>query len=226
MTNSTPPEPTAPANLSFQIAVLAAVLRYVVPLLAVPLIPLLLTRNIALLVLIRPQKEFLLLGAGQSRYLGEPSLFLLFGAYLPLSVLPIAAFYIIGRRYRHVIGTVDAPRWLTRILPPKQMALGVRMMARKGPLIAVLGRLAALPPTMLSAAAGLAGTPMRRFLVADACGALLAFGIVVSIGWALGSAYADGAVWLTAAGVALFIGMLTAVTYWLRAEANRSEPTT
>lgn len=214
------------SGLSFQIAVVVAVLRYVIPLAAVPLIPLLLTRNIALLVLLRPQKEFLLLGGGQSRYLGEPELWLLFAAYLPLSVLPIAAFYVVGRRYRHVIGTDEAPRWLTRILPPKQVDLGVRIMARRGPLVAILGRMAALPPTMLAAAAGLAGTPMRRFLVADAFGALAAFAIVVTVGWALGRAYADGAMWLTAAGVALFVAMLTALTYWLRQEANRSEPTT
>jgi len=225
MTDPTPVSQPATSGRTFKIAAVVAVLRYAIPLAAVPLIPFLLTRNITLLVLLRPQKEFLLLGAGQSRYLGEPDLIMLFAAYLPLSVLPIAAFYVVGRRYRHVIGTDDAPRWLTRILPPKQLDLGVRIMARRGPLIAILGRLAALPPTILAAAAGLAGTPMRRFLVADAFGALTAFVLVVTVGWVLGSAYADGAVWLTAAGIALFIGMLTALTYWLRAEANRSEPT-
>lgn len=226
MTHPTPASKPPAVSLSFQIAVVVAVLRYAIPLAAIPLIPFLLTRNITLLVLLRPQKEFLLLGAGQSRYLGEPDLVMLFVAYLPLSVLPIAAFYVVGRRYCHVIGTDDAPRWLARILPPKQVELGVRMMARRGPLIAILGRLAALPPTMLAAAAGLAGTPMRRFLIADAIGALAAFAIVVTVGWVLGSAYADGAVWLTAAGVALFIGTLTALSHWLRAEANRSEQTT
>ncbi|MEX2532722.1 MAG: hypothetical protein WD360_02015 [Nitriliruptoraceae bacterium] len=225
MTDSSPTSQPATMELSFRIAVVIAVLRYVIPLAAVPLIPFLLIHNITLLVLLRPQKEFLLFGAGQSRYLGEPELIMLFAAYLPLSVLPIAAFYVVGRRYRHVIGTDGAPRWLTRILPPKQLDLGVRIMARRGPLIAILGRLAALPPTMLAAAAGLAGTPMRRFLVADLIGALAAFAIIVAVGWGLGNAYADGAVWLTAAGVALFIGMLTVLTYWLRAEADRSEPT-
>jgi membrane protein DedA with SNARE-associated domain len=226
MSNPTPPSvPDTPGTL-FRVAVVVAVLRYAIPLAAVPAIPWLLTRNIALLVLLRPQKEFLLLGGGQSRYLGEPDIWLLLAAYIPLSVLPIAAFYLVGQRYQHVIGTDDAPRWLTRILPPQQIDLGVRIMARKGPLIAILGRLAALPPTMLAAAAGLAATPMRRFLLADAFGAFVAFVLVVSVGWALGRAYADGAMWLTFAGVALFVAMLTALTSWLRAEANRPDPTT
>lgn len=210
----------------FRVAAVVAILRYAIPLAAVPLIPFLLTRNISLLVLLRPQKEFLLLGGGQARFLGEPDLWLLFAAYLPLSVLPIGAFYLVGRQYRHVLGTDAAPRWLSRVLPPKQLDLGVRMMARKGPVIAILGRLAALPPTMLAAAAGLAGTSARRFLIADAIGALAAFAIVVTVGWGLGRAYADGAAWLTAAGVALFVGMLTALTAWLKAEADREDAAT
>lgn len=220
------PDVSKPHNGLFRLAVVVAVLRYAIPLAAVPLIPFLITRNITLLVLLRPQKEFLLLGGGQARYLGEPELWMLFAAYLPLSVLPIGAFYIVGKRYRHVIGTDAAPRWLSRVLPPKQLALGVRIMARKGPLIAIIGRLAALPPTVLAAAAGLAGTPARRFLVADAIGALAAFAIVVTVGWGLGRAYADGAAWLTAAGVALFVGMLAVITWWLKAEAERDEAVT
>lgn len=220
-----PHQPAAPSNL-FRFAVVVAVLRFAIPLAAVPLIPVLLTRNITLLILLRPQKEFLLLGGGQSRYLGEPAIWTLFLAYLPLAVLPIAAFYVVGRQYRHVVGTGAAPRWLNRVLPPNQLDLGVRMMARRGPLIAVLGRLAALPPTVLAAAAGLSGTPMRRFLIADAIGAFVAFVIVVTVGWLLGRAYEDGAFWLTAGGVALFVIMLFALTAWLRAEANRDGPVT
>lgn len=220
------PDVSKPHNRLFRLAVVVAVLRYAIPLAAVPLIPFLITRNITLLVLLRPQKEFLLLGGGQARYLGEPELWMLFAAYLPLSVLPIGAFYIVGKRYRHVIGTDAAPRWLSRVLPPKQLALGVRIMARKGPLIAIIGRLAALPPTVLAAAAGLAGTPARRFLVADAIGALAAFAIVVTVGWGLGRAYADGAAWLTAAGVALFVGMLAVITWWLKTEAEHDDAVT
>lgn len=209
-------------GLAFRIAVIVAVLRFSIPLMVIPAIPWLLSRNITLLVLLRPQKEFLLLGAGQSRYLGEPAILALLTAYIPLSVLPIGAFYLVGRQYQHVLGTDAAPRWLTRMLPPRQLDVSVRMMQQRGPVLAVLGRLAALPPTVLAAAAGLAGTPMRRFLLADACGAFAAFALVVSIGWTLGRAYADGAVWLTVGGAALFIALLTALTYWLKREADRN----
>lgn len=206
-----------------RLAVAVAVLRYAIPLAAVPLIPFLITNDITLLVLLRPQKEFLLVGGGQTRYLGEPGVLPLFLAYLPLGVLAVTAFFAVGRAYRNVLTEASGPRWLHRAIPPHQLELAQRVLARRGPLIALIGRIAAMPPTVLAAAAGTSEVSARRYLLADGLGAVLSFGLVVAVGLGLGRAYEEGGVWLTVVGVALFAVMIGLVTWWIRREAQRDE---
>jgi membrane protein DedA with SNARE-associated domain len=206
-----------------RVALGVAIARYAIPLAAIPLIPLLLVDRIVLLVLLRPQKEFLLLGAGQSRYLGEPALWQLALAFVPLGVLAVPAFFVVGRAYRRSLLSGDGPSWLTRAVPPRQLELAQRVLARRGPAIAVLGRLAAFPPTVLAAAAGLSDVSPRRYLAADAVGAALATGITLGAGYTLGRAYEDGGVWLTVGGVVLFVLLVGLLTYWIRREAARED---
>lgn len=200
-------------------AVGVAILRYVVPLLAVPMIPFLIVDRVPLLVLLRPQKEFLLLGGGQLRVLGAPSVALLFAAYVPLMIVAIWAFFAVGRSYGPALRRGEGPAWLQRALPPRQLEIAQRVLAHRGPSIAVLGRIAALPPTVLAAAAGVSDVPARRYLAADLLGALVGFGIAVGAGYALGRAYEDGGVWLTVAGVAVFVALIALLTRWIRREA-------
>jgi membrane protein DedA with SNARE-associated domain len=206
-----------------RVALAVAIARYVIPLAAIPAIPFLLRDRVPLLVLLRPQKEFLLLGAGQSRYLGEPAIWQLVLAFLPLGLLAVPAFFVIGRAYRRSLLEGDGPSWLTRAIPPRQIELAQRVLARRGPAIAVLGRLAAFPPTVLAAAAGLSDVSARRYLVADAIGAVVATGATLAAGYALGRAYEDGGVWLTVAGVALFVTLIGLLTFWIRREAARED---
>jgi membrane protein DedA with SNARE-associated domain len=202
-------------------AVTLAALRYVVPLLAIPLIPVLIVDRLPLLVLLRPQKEFLLLGGGQNRVLGDPAVLLLFAAYVPLMILGVWAFFLVGRVYRAPLRDGEGPAWLRRAIPPRQLEIAQAVLAHRGPSIAVLGRLAALPPTMLAAAAGISDVDARRYLAADLVGAIGAFATTVAAGYALGRAYEDGGVWLTAIGVALFVALIVLLTRWLRTEARR-----
>lgn len=202
-----------------RIALVVVVLRFAIPLAAIPIIPFLLRGNVPLLVLLRPQKELLLVGGGQTRYLGEPGLLPLFLAYLPLGILAVSAFFVLGRAYRTALVAETGPAWLQRVVPPHQLRLAQRVLARRGPLIAVVGRLAALPPTVLAAAAGTSEVSPRRYLVADAVGAILGFGLAAGSGLALGRAYEEGGVWLTVLGVALFTAMIGLVTWWMRREA-------
>jgi membrane protein DedA with SNARE-associated domain len=220
------PDASAPAEIGdawrrFGLAVVIA--RYAIPLAAIPLIPFLLVDNISLLVLIRPQKEFLLVGGGQSRYLGEPGVVPLLLAYLPLGILAVAAFFLVGRAYRSVLREGGGPAWLSKAIPPKQLELALRVLKRRGPAIAILGRMAAMPPTVLGAAAGLSDVDAKRYLLADLTGALLSFALTVGAGFALGRAYEEGGVWLTVAGVTLFAAMLALLTSWIRREAAREE---
>jgi membrane protein DedA with SNARE-associated domain len=203
-----------------RLAVGAAVARYAVPLLALPLIPLLITDRLPVLVLLRPTKDFLLLGGGQRRVLGEPSVVLLLAAYLPLMLFGVWAFYAVGRAYRDQLRAGTGPDWLRRTIPPDKLEIAQAVLAKRGPAIAILGRLAALPPTMIAAAAGVSDVDTRRFLAADAVGALAAFGMVVAAGYALGRAWEEGGIWLTVAGLVLFVALIALLTRWLRAEAN------
>jgi len=206
-----------------RVALSVVILRFAIPLAAIPLIPFLITRNVTLLVLLRPQKEFLLVGGGQTRYLGEPGLLPLFLAYLPLGIVAVSAFFVVGRAYRTALATDAGPAWLQRTIPPHQLRLAQRVLAKRGPLIAVVGRLAALPPTVLAAAAGTSEVSPRRYLAADLLGAILGFGMAAGSGLALGRAYEQGGVWLTVLGVALFTAMIGLVTWWMRREAALDE---
>jgi membrane-associated protein len=221
--------PTASATSStvsdgwrrFSLAVVVA--RFAIPLAAIGAIPFLLINDIALLVLLRPQKEFLLVGGGQSRFLGEPDLLWLFLAFLPLGLLAVPAFFVVGRAYRGALEDGTGPGWLHRAIPPKQLHVAQRVLARRGPSIAFLGRIAALPPTVLAAAAGLSDVDWRRYLLADALGAVVAVGTTLGVGFALGSAYEDGGAWLTGVGVGLFFVLILLLTQWIRREADRED---
>jgi membrane protein DedA with SNARE-associated domain len=203
-----------------RLAVVAAIARYAVPLLALPLVPLLLTDRLTLLVLLRPTKDLLLLGGGQRRVLGEPDVLLLLAAYLPLMLFGVWAFYAVGRAYREPLRSGEGPGWLRRAIPPDKLEIAQAVLAKRGPAIAILGRLAALPPTVIAAAAGVSDVDTRRFLAADAVGALASFATVVAAGYTLGRAWETGGAWLTAAGLVLFVALIALLTRWLRAEAN------
>jgi membrane protein DedA with SNARE-associated domain len=209
-----------------RVSLAVVVLRFAIPLAAVPLIPFLIRNQIALLVLLRPQKEFLLVGGGQTRYLGEPGVVPLLLAYLPLGVLAVTAFFVVGRAYRTPLREQNGPAWLHRAVPPRQLELAQRVLAKRGPAIAVIGRIAAMPPTVLAAAAGTSDVAPRAYLVADAIGAVLGFAMAVGVGLALGRAYEEGGVWLTVVGVVLFGAMIALVTWWIRREAERDDDAT
>jgi membrane protein DedA with SNARE-associated domain len=209
-----------PSPLLRRAAVGVAVLRYVVPLVVIPGIPFLIaTDRLALLVLLRPQKEFLILAAAQLARTGTPSIPLLLAAYVPLMVVAIWAFFIVGRIFRPALDAGDAPRWLTRILPPEQLDVARRVLARRGPAIAVMGRLAALPPTIMAAAAGASDVDGRRYLAADLVGAFGSFALMVGAGLLLGDAYDEYGWSVTVAGVVVLISLIWLITRWVRKEA-------
>lgn len=213
--------PAERAGLRRVVLVLAA-LRYLIPIAAIPAIPALIASDrLALLVLLRPTKEFLLLSGGVSRTTGDPTVALLFAAYAPLMIGGVWAFFALGRVYADELRDGDGPAWLDRMIDPDTLRITQRVLERKGPAIAILGRIAALPPTIVGAAAGTSDVDARRFLLADLVGALLAFGITVGAGMALGDAYERGGPWLTAAGVVLLVAMVVLLTRWIRREAAR-----
>jgi len=214
--------PGAPGRLLRRVAIGVAVLRYAVPLAVIPAIPFLIARGeLALLVLLRPQKEFLILAAAQLARTGAPSVALLLAAYVPFMLVAVWAFFIVGRIFRPALDAGEAPNWLTRILPDQQLDLARRVLARRGPAIAIMGRLAALPPTIMAAAAGASDVDGRRYLFADMLGAFGSFALMIGAGLALGDAYDEYGIWVTVAGVVLLLALILLITSWVRREAER-----
>ena len=207
-----------------RIALVVAVGRYAVSLAGALLFwALLATGNVVLLVLMRPQKEFMLWGGAQGRVVGEPDPIWLLLAFLPLGLLAIPAFFVVGRAYGSRLREGTGPRWLTRTMPPHRLELAQRVLTRWGPVVAFLGRFAALPPTVLAAAAGISDVSWRRYLAADAAGAILAAVATIGIGYWLGRAWGEGRTLLTITGLAMFVLVIALLTYWIRREAQRDD---
>jgi membrane protein DedA with SNARE-associated domain len=199
-----------------------AVLRYLIPLAAIPLFPVLVPDRVALLTLLRPGREVLLLAGGLTRTQGDPGILPTFLAFIPLMVLGVWVFFALGRAWAEDLRTGDGPDWLHRMLPPERMEVGYRVLANRGPLFALIARIAGLPPTFVAAAAGASDVSSRAYLLADGVGAVIHFGMVFGIGLALGQAYERGGPWMTGVGLVLVIIAAIWVSNWLQAEAERS----
>jgi membrane protein DedA with SNARE-associated domain len=198
-----------------------AILRYVVPIAALPLIPVLLPDRVPLLMLVRPGREVQLAAGGLHRVNGEPDLWVAFLAFLPLMVGAVWVFFLLGRAWRPELVRDDTDGWLARIVPPEVFAQFRRLLERRGPMLAFIGRIGALPPTILAAAAGTSDVDARRYLVADFFGAIVGFAMTVGVGWALGTAYERGGWWLTIAGLLLFFAVVAWISNWIRRESER-----
>lgn len=218
---SVPPPADGPARRWRRPLLALSGLRYLVPILALPLVPVLTPDDVGLLTLLRPGKEILLLAGGLTRTQQTPGVLVAFLAYLPLMVGGVWAFFGLGRAYAHDLRTGDGPAWLTHAVPPDRLEVAQRVLTRRGPAVAVIGRVAALPPTVVAAAAGVSDVRMRTFLAADLVGAVVSFGVVFGVGVALGEAYERGGPWLTGAGLALVVVAVLVVSRWLQAEAER-----
>lgn len=202
--------------------VVLSALRYVVPILALPLVPVLTPDEVGLLTLLRPGKEILLLAGGLTRTRGAPGILVAFLAYLPLMVGGVWAFYGLGRSYAEDLRSGNGPEWLSRAVPPDRLEVAQRVLARRGPIVAFIGRVALMPPTVVAAAAGVSDVSTRAFLVADFIGAVVSFGAVFGVGIALGTAYERGGPWVTGVGVVMVVVAAVLVSRWLQAEAERS----
>lgn len=175
-----------------------AALRALVSLAAIPLAAALWQDHFAVLVLLRPTKEVLLAGGFALRR-HEVALLMLAAAAVPLLILGVWHFFALGRLYGDELDSL--PRWARRVLPPKRVDALCAVLTKRGAPLVVLGRLAAFPSSLVAAAAGASDMPVRKFLLADAAGALLSFCVVVGAGFALGEAYEHAGPWVTAVGV-------------------------
>ena len=190
-----------------------AAVRAVLSLAAIPAAAALFRDHFVVLVLLRPTKEVLLAG-GFALRAGRVAPLALLVAAVPLLVLGVWHFFALGRLYGSELNGL--PGWGKRVLPPDRIKAMCRVLDKRGVPVVVLGRLAAFPSSVVAAAAGASAMPVRRFLVADAVGALLSFVVMVGAGFALGEAYDEAGPWVTAAGVAALVGLAVFVGQRLR----------
>lgn len=204
-------------------ALTVALARLAAPLIAIPFIPALIPDRMLELILLRPGKEFLLLGGGLNRTTGDPSVAGMLAAYAFPMIVAVWAFFLLGRIYGDRLRDGTAPSWMGKMVSDDQLETATNVLARKGPVIALLGRLAAFPPTVLALAAGASDIDARRYLGADLFGAFASFGVAVGIGMALGDAYERGSTWITVGGVALFAVGIILMTRWIKNEAENGD---
>lgn len=181
------------------------------------------TDDIYWLLLVRPSKDVQLWSGGLTTTTGEVDLLLLFLAYAPLMILMNWSFFFLGRSYGPAIARGEGPGWLQRSISPKHFATARALLARRGPAIAIVGRVAALPPTVLAAAAGTSDIGAWRYQTADTIGAVVAFAVTIGVGLLLGEAYESAGLWLALGGGALFLGLIALITRWIRNEVEVEE---
>jgi membrane-associated protein len=177
----------------------AAAVRAVLEIAAIPLLPLLYRKHVAILILLRPTKEVLLY-AGFAMHRHDISLPVLIAAAVPLLFLGVWQFFWLGRMYGKDLAKKELPGIAGRILPRKRVQKMQRALDREGDKVVVLARFAAMPSTLISVAAG-TSMDWRRFLLFDTIGGVGSFVLMVGLGWFLEFAYDTAGKWLTGLGV-------------------------
>lgn len=197
--------------------------RAVLGLVAIPLAPALYRDHFVVLVLLRPTKE-VLLAAGFLIRQGHVSLVPVLVAAIPLALLGVWLAYAVGRAYAEELQDGDAmPKWSRRLLPPERVNAMCRVLDRRGRLVVVLGRVAAFPSSALAAGAGASDMEPRRFLPADALGALLSVTEVLLAGYFLGAAYKQAGPWVSALGFLVLAGLLVLLGRRLQQEESNGD---
>lgn len=168
---------------------------------AIPLAPFLYREHVAVLVLLRPTKETLLF-AGFAAERGDISIPVLIVAAVPLLLFGVWQFFALGRMFSSELSKKELPGLTGRLLPRKRIRGLQSALDRKGDKAVFLGRIAAMPSSLVGAAAGVAKMDWRRYLIVDAAGAVVSLVMMVGLGWVLEDAYEAAGPWLTGLGLA------------------------
>lgn len=186
----------------------AAGIRAVLGVVAIPLVPFLYREHFAALVLLRPTKEVLLAAGFQIRR-GDANLLLVVLAAIPLAIFGVWLFFFLGQAFSKELQDGEGlPRFAARMLPTEKIKDLCAVLDDKGPKVIFLGRLATFPSSLLAAAAGASGMPAKKFLPADLLGAVVGIAEVLVAGYLLGEAYKKAGPWLTGVGVIALLAML------------------
>jgi membrane protein DedA with SNARE-associated domain len=199
----------------------AALVRAALAIAAIPLAPFLYREHVAVLVLLRPTKEVLLF-AGFAAHDGDVWLPVAVMAALPILILGVWQFFALGRIFSADIAKKDLPGIAGRVLPRDRVRRLQGALDQQGDKVVFLGRLAAMPSSLLAAAAGASHYDVKRFLIIDAAGAITSLIVMLGLGWLLEDAYEQAGPWLTGLGVLAIAGVAIVIGRALsRGEARR-----
>jgi membrane protein DedA with SNARE-associated domain len=152
------------------------------------------------LILMRPTKETLLY-AGFAMHQNDISLGVAILAALPILILGVWQFFALARLYGKQLAQKKLPGIAGRLLPRDRVRRMQRALEHNGDKVVFLGRMAAMPSSLIAAAAGASGYEPKRFLIVDGAGALVSLALMLGLGWLLEDAYEAAGPWLTALGV-------------------------
>lgn len=99
-------------------------------------------------------------------------------------------------------------------VPEERVAQAGRLMARHGFWVLTLRYFQPLPKAVLQVLAGAGGMSAKLYIAASAAGALLAVGLLVSVGWVVGEPAVAGIKLVQANAVKATIGILVIVGVW------------
>jgi membrane protein DedA with SNARE-associated domain len=189
---------------------------------AVLLAPALYRDHVALLVLLRPTKEVLLL-AGYVAHEHRVNLLVVVAATIPLLVLGVWLFYVLGRAYSDEIDGCDLPGIAGRLLPPERIAKLREVLGERGWSLVALGRVAVMPSSLVAASAGSSEMPAHMFISADSLGSVASLVLMLGAGWVLEGAHDQAGPWLTVLGVLALLAVLVLLGRKMRSSPVRSE---
>lgn len=192
-----------------------ALIRILVGVAAIPLAPLLFRDHFLILVLLRPTKEVLLAGGWLLRQ-GEVALPGLVAATIPLSVVAVWLFFALGWAYAPLLREGKMPGLARRALRPEGVAAAQDALARNGPKLVPIARLATFSSATVGAAAGAAGMHPRVFVPADLAGAAASHALSIGSGYVLGNAYATAGPWLAGVGLLSAVVVVLLLARYLR----------
>lgn len=192
-----------------------AAVRTVLALIALPLAPFLFRHHFLVLVLLRPSQGVLLAGALLARS-GHVSLVWMLVAAIPLQLLVVWLFFLLGDAWQSEIDAEDELPFVTaRLLQPDQIRRLRGVLRKRGTRLVVLARFAIFPTGLLAATAGASDMAARRYFVADGLALAAATTLVVGAGYGLGVAAHHGEVWMAVVGVAGLVALSALLTWYL-----------
>ena len=193
-----------------------AAVRTIAALVALPLFPVLYKHDFLVLVALRPSLGVLLLGAILARQ-GGTSLWAMLAVAVPLQLLIVWLYFLLGRAWQSEIDADDKLPFVTaRLLRHHQVRRIREVLKAKGTRLVVLARFAIFPTGLLAATAGASSMKPARYFPADGLAFAAAAGLVVGAGYGLGLAQQQSDLWLMVIGAAGLIAISALLTWYVR----------